>query len=172
MKERSQELQQEVARLEGVVAAEKLSKEQCESEAAEQAREAKAVANTVMNGLREQLADMEAKLSEAEQHASKSNDALRSELEDVGKTEVLHISISRFASVFALHYVYTSPRSLASRDLQTEKLTLLAAERDEYVGLSTIVATTPQNAFASNHRLLYAYAQVTWAVAGYQKTGD
>ena len=36
MKERSQELQQEVTRLEGVVAAEKLSKEQCESEAAEQ----------------------------------------------------------------------------------------------------------------------------------------
>ena len=36
LKERSQELQQEVARLEGVVAAEKLSKEQCESEAAEQ----------------------------------------------------------------------------------------------------------------------------------------
>ena len=39
MKERSQELQQEVARLEGVVAAEKLSKEQCESEAAEQVRD-------------------------------------------------------------------------------------------------------------------------------------
>ena len=39
MKERSQELQQEVARLEGVVAAEKLSKEQCLSEAAEQVRD-------------------------------------------------------------------------------------------------------------------------------------
>ena len=38
MKERSQELQQEVARLEGVVAAEELSKEQRESEAAEQVR--------------------------------------------------------------------------------------------------------------------------------------
>ena len=38
MKERSQELQQEVARLEGVVAAEKLSNEQRESEAAEQVR--------------------------------------------------------------------------------------------------------------------------------------
>ena len=39
LKERSEELQQEVARLEGVVAAEKLSKEQCESEAAEQVRD-------------------------------------------------------------------------------------------------------------------------------------
>ena len=38
MKERSQELQQEVARLEGVVAAEKLSNEQRESKAAEQVR--------------------------------------------------------------------------------------------------------------------------------------
>ena len=39
MKDRSEELQQEVARLEGVVAAEKLSKDQCESEAAEQVRD-------------------------------------------------------------------------------------------------------------------------------------
>ena len=38
-KRQMEELQQEVARLEGVVAAEKLSKEQCESEAAEQVRE-------------------------------------------------------------------------------------------------------------------------------------
>ena len=39
MKERSQELQQEVARLEGVVAAEKLSNEQRKSEATEQVRD-------------------------------------------------------------------------------------------------------------------------------------
>ena len=39
MKERSQELQQEVARLESVVTAERLSKEQCESEAAERVRD-------------------------------------------------------------------------------------------------------------------------------------
>ena len=38
MKERSQELQQEVSRLEGVVAAEKLSNEQRKSEATEQVR--------------------------------------------------------------------------------------------------------------------------------------
>ena len=118
LKARTEELQQEVKRLEGVVADEKLANDQCEAKAADKIREAKDKANNVVHGLEERLLETEAKANEAQQQASNTINTLRCELDECklqlkARTEELQQEVKR------LEGVATSERS-AREQFETE----------------------------------------------------